>query len=224
MLFSGDDGPGATEANAVFTGQRVDSNVFISGFRAAADPGFVRRRGIAAIVKMFADDPRYPGGAARLPGVRYLVLPSEDRPDYDIQPDAVRAVAFIRDAIARNELVLVHCHWGVSRSATAVLLHLMVHRRLPLALALDRLRVVRPIVNPNPGFMAFLRRADAALQRLRVGGEQPFVAPAPISAGHALALQRTALLSGVPPDVALGRYLGRSPLGAPLRECREGGL
>lgn len=175
-----DLGASTTEEIAANSIDRVDSNVFIGGYLAAADAALIRRLGITRIVKMFADDGSYQGGSHRHPGVAYLVIPAEDAPSYDIRPGAVEAVRFIRQGIARCERVLVHCHMGISRSATVVLFHLMVNRAMPLDLALPRLRLVRAYVRPNAGFMEHLRATDARLRRLRVGDEEKYVAPPPV--------------------------------------------
>jgi dual specificity protein phosphatase-like protein len=159
---------------------RVDSHVFIGGYLAASDPDFIKSAGITKIVKLFADDRSYRGGATRLPGVEYLVLPCEDRADYDIREDAYAALRYIKNAIDRNELILVHCHAGVSRSATVVLLHLMIHSNYLLAFAMERLKMTRPVINPNPGFMAHLRATDNRLKQLRVGDERRGISPPPI--------------------------------------------
>jgi predicted protein tyrosine phosphatase len=181
---------------------RVDPNVFIGGYLAAADPAFVRRHGITRIVKLFADDPSYAGGMVRHPGVAYLVVPAEDVPGYDIRPGAVAALRFIQEGIRRNEQILVHCHMGISRSATVVLLHLMLHRGYDLPAALGRLRTVRSFVRPNTGFMAHLRATDERLRVLRVGDERrqvspreierPYIAPRPVEAYNASLLVRLA--------------------------------
>jgi hypothetical protein len=142
---------------------QVDAHVFIGGFRAAADPRFIRRQGITRIVKLFADSPQ----DARHPGVAYYVLPAVDTPSYDIRPALVAAVPFIREGVARGENVLVHCHMGISRSATVVLLYLMLEHGVSLDAALRHLKKVRPVVNPNPGFMEHLRATDARLRELR---------------------------------------------------------
>src|SRR5271166_4066704 len=76
-----DDATRATAGSA----DRVDPNVFIGGYLAAADPAFVRREGITRIVKLFADDPSFAGGRVRHPGVAYLVVDAEDVPGYDIR-------------------------------------------------------------------------------------------------------------------------------------------
>ncbi len=179
------------------TASQVDSNVYIGGYIVAADPLFVKRAGITRIVKMFADTDAYPGGNTRLPGVKYLVIPAQDTPEYDIRAAAFAALRFIQEGIRNNEIVLVHCHAGVSRSATVVLLYLMVERGYSLDMAFSRLRMVRDFVRPNSGFMRHLRATDARLRRLRVGDEyrrvsyqerdRPFIAPLPVIAGAAAA-------------------------------------
>ncbi len=64
----------------------------------------------------------------------------------------------------------MNCHAGISRSATAVLLYLMIQYSLPLDDALAKLRQIRPCVNPNAGFMSCLRATDAKLNKRRARG------------------------------------------------------
>eukprot|EP00026_Physarum_polycephalum_P007638 Phypoly_transcript_07703.p1 GENE.Phypoly_transcript_07703~~Phypoly_transcript_07703.p1 ORF type:complete len:369 (+),score=52.75 Phypoly_transcript_07703:408-1514(+) len=53
--------------------------------------------------------------------------------------------------------VLVHCAAGISRSATVVLSYLMKTRKSNFDCELEYLRSVRPIVDPNPGFVKQLK-------------------------------------------------------------------
>jgi hypothetical protein len=201
---------------AASTADRVDPYVYIGGYLAAADPAFLRREGIDRVVKLFADEPDYYGGAYRHPGVAYIVFDAEDRVDYDIRPAAAQAVRYIQDAIRANERVLVHCHAGVSRSATIVLFHLMINSGYGLDAALARLRGVRPIIAPNAGFMEHLRATDARLQQLRVGDEhrrvaehemdRPYTAPPPVlgfeAAGYAARANAEAARAAPPSENA----------------------
>lgn len=165
---------------------QVDPNIFISGYLIAADPNFVQRNGITRIVKMFADDPTYEGGYHRHPGVTYFVAAADDVPGYDIRRNAADAMKFIKEGLAKNERILVHCHAGISRSSTVVLMHLMVNRGLPLDIALERLQRIRPVVQPNSGFMRHLRATDARIRRLRrrMGGKAPVPFPLPAAAAE----------------------------------------
>ena len=188
--------------DAANSAARVDTNVYISGYLIAADPDFIRRNGINRIVKLIADDSSYHGGYHRHPDVKYLVIAADDTPSYDIRAGADSALRFIQEGIANNERILVHCHAGISRSATVVLLHLMINRGYTLEFAFMRLRMARPFVNPNPGFMRHLLATDARIKSLRVADEHldnernnsndRFVAPPPVLAGGDAAAARRA--------------------------------
>jgi len=60
--------------------------------------------------------------------------------------------------------VLVHCYAGVSRSAALVAAHLMTRLGLSLTEAMARVRAARPEADPNPGFVAQLRRLEGRLR------------------------------------------------------------
>jgi protein-tyrosine phosphatase len=62
----------------------------------------------------------------------------------------------IIDAGLQKGSVLVHCTAGVSRSATIVCNYLSKKLNKSPLEVLDDMRQTRPIVNPNPGFMAQL--------------------------------------------------------------------
>jgi hypothetical protein len=213
------------------TANRVDTNVWIGGYLIAADPDFIRREGITRIVKLFADDDGYPGGFVRHPGVRYFVAPADDAPGYDIRDDVVAAVAFIQEGARVGDRILVHCHAGVSRSATVVLMHLMINRGYTLDMAMARLKMVRPFVRPNSGFMCHLRATDARIKRLRVGdehrrvssyeAERPWIAPPPLipadpDVSLALRLARDgAGCAGGPREAALAPPIAPEPTPTP---------
>ena len=63
--------------------------------------------------------------------------------------------------------VLVNCAQGKSRSGTFACAYLMATRDLDVAAAQRMVQERRPFVQPNPGFMAFLRRNEAALRSLK---------------------------------------------------------
>ena len=65
--------------------------------------------------------------------------------------------------------ILVHCHAGKSRSASAVLAYLIWSRRYTFDQALDFLRTSRSLVNPNDGFRAQLRLWETLGGRLSDG-------------------------------------------------------
>lgn len=59
--------------------------------------------------------------------------------------------------------VLVHCYYGVSRSAAIVLGYLMERENMSLDDSLKYLRIIRPQVKPNDGFLKQLKRFEEGL-------------------------------------------------------------
>ena len=69
---------------------------------------------------------------------------------------------FIKDHISKNKNVLVHCHAGVSRSSTLILNYMLRTyyknggMKCPNCIFyyfLNYVRLKRPIINPNVGFI-----------------------------------------------------------------------
>ena len=149
------------------TATRVADRVYIGGYISASDPALLRAAGVTHILKVFRGEEGY----TRHPGVVYAVIPVDDTPDADLRGFLPAALRYIRAALAEGGCVLVHCHAGISRSATVVLFYLMCDRGLALDTALHRLKTVRPQVQPNAGFLRHLRAIDASLARLRARAE-----------------------------------------------------
>lgn len=62
--------------------------------------------------------------------------------------------------LSAGKTVFIHCHAGISRSATAVIFYLMVFEQKSFIEAFDHVRRHRPIICPNAGFTTFLQRFD----------------------------------------------------------------
>lgn len=164
------------------TTTRVDENVYIGGYLAAADADHVREKRFSHILKLFPDDESYPGGYHRHEGVEYFVVEAEDAPDYPLDRHFARCLQFIQGVVREKKRVLVHCHAGVSRSSTIVLLHLMINNGLTLPEAWTHLKRARPVVNPNKGFWGMLVDVNERATRFRKEGrapERPNLSPAP---------------------------------------------
>jgi len=86
-----------------------------------------------------------------------------DDPDLIIDSYLDEAASFIDRVISEGRPVLVHCYMGVSRSSTVTLVYLMKYRGMTLQDAYDHVKIRRPKVCPNSGFMAALIRYEKAL-------------------------------------------------------------
>lgn len=99
-------------------------------------------------------------------GLHCLVIEAEDRTSFDLARHFGRAVEFVGEALRRpgKTAVLVHCHSGVSRSATLAMAYLLMVHGLTVREALRVLRDARPAANPNSGFEQQLVRHEMRLR------------------------------------------------------------
>lgn len=104
---------------------------------------------------------------ARRPGNLYLNLVDTDDPSY--VPDEVinAALTFIKDSLAKNESVLVHCNKGLSRSPTIVFLYLYSTGKLPSEYhkAAREFRKIYPKYDPSIGLELYAKRRVKELKR-----------------------------------------------------------
>lgn len=84
----------------------------------------------------------------RVHGIRLLHLPTHDT--RAISQQRLRdGVAFASEGLDRGEKVLVHCQYGIGRSALLAIAVLVARGEPPLA-ALERAKAARPVVSPSP--------------------------------------------------------------------------
>jgi protein-tyrosine phosphatase len=65
---------------------------------------------------------------------------------------------YISRNIRKGVNVLVFCTAGISRSSTVIIAYLIKSEKLKVAQALEKVRRIRSIVNPNRGFLRQLKK------------------------------------------------------------------
>jgi predicted protein tyrosine phosphatase len=115
--------------------------------RLAADHGISR---VVDVRVEACDDER----VLRRYGIRFLHLPTEDT--RAISQQALRdGVAFVSEGLDGGERVLVHCQYGIGRSALLAAC-VFVARGVPPLDALEALKHGRPVISPSPEQLAAL--------------------------------------------------------------------
>ncbi|XP_069555821.1 dual specificity protein phosphatase 26-like [Brachyistius frenatus] len=94
--------------------------------------------------------------------ITYMGIEAHDSCEFDMSVNFQAAADFIHRALSRGGKVLVHCHVGVSRSATLVLAYLMLKHNLTLVEAICVVKDNRGVI-PNRGFLRQLIKLDGQL-------------------------------------------------------------
>jgi len=81
----------------------------------------------------------------------------DDAPDEDIASTVLFVSKFIEDARREGGICFVHCRSGISRSASAVIAHLILREGLAFEAAFMQVQQKRQVVDPNGGFLDQLK-------------------------------------------------------------------
>lgn len=127
----------------------VGGNVFIGNSNAARDYDWLKSEGITHIVNATSEIPNFYSD-----DFHYLTLGLEDDPSEDLINVLEPSYRYMSNVLRYDphKKILVHCHAGISRSASVVIYYLMRSKNISFGDALNFLREKRPIVNPNEGY------------------------------------------------------------------------
>nr|XP_056704582.1 dual specificity protein phosphatase 4 [Euleptes europaea] len=112
--------------------------------------------GITALLNVSSDCPNHFEGH-----FQYKCIPVEDNHKTDISSWFMEAIEYIDSVKACHGRVLVHCHAGISRSATICLAYLIMKKRVKLEEAFEFVKQRRSIISPNFSFMGQLLQFES---------------------------------------------------------------
>ena len=130
---------------------QITPNIYLSGFMIASNKNELDKHNIKSIINCAKTLPNYfPDNFI------YTHIPINDTWGQHIEQYFDNTFNVIDKSVNNNENILVHCHAGVSRSATIVIAYLMRKNNWDRDQALNFVKSKRSIVNPNLDFMKAL--------------------------------------------------------------------
>ena len=142
---------------------KIIDGLYLGNYLASSDKALLKKHGITHILRVVKEDI----GDVFPTDFIYKFMELRDIPEQNISGYFSEAHKFIDDSIRSsnnmnsNNKVLVHCHAGVSRSATIVISYLM-KRFINFSLqdALQYVKSKRSIIRPNSGFLKQLQEYE----------------------------------------------------------------
>ncbi|KAK2561530.1 Dual specificity protein phosphatase 7 [Acropora cervicornis] len=131
--------------------------LYLGNEEGAADEALIDRLSIKYILNL---TPRCPNFFSQRSDMHYKQIKINDSNQEDIEQHFDEAIQFIDEAREQGSGVLVHCHAGVSRSATVTVAYIMRKEGMCLTEAYKFVKELRPVISPNLNFMGQLLKYD----------------------------------------------------------------
>ncbi|KAF0556690.1 dual specificity protein phosphatase 19 [Gigaspora margarita] len=94
----------------------------------------------------------------------YKVIPIRDHPSQNISTHFEEVFEFIQSVLDQEDSnILVHCHQGVSRSASVVIAYIMRSQQLSFEDAFKLVKGKRSAIRPNAGFLKQLKTFESTI-------------------------------------------------------------
>lgn len=132
----------------------IEPNLYLGGLAAAKNIDVLNKYKINYILTI--DTCPLPRTVLGLKHIKTKYIQLSDQPKEDLLAYFEEADLFIREGMSEGN-VLVHCYFGVSRSATIVIAHFMKKYELNYYEASKKVKEKRSIIGPNPGFVSQLK-------------------------------------------------------------------
>lgn len=132
----------------------IENNLYLGGLAAAKDLGTLNKYKITHILTI--DTCPLPRLITDMKQFVTKYIQLSDQPKEDLLSFFDETDLFIKEGLSKGA-VLIHCYFGVSRSATVIIAYTMKKYGITYDEAYERVKAKRHIVYPNQGFVSQLK-------------------------------------------------------------------
>jgi len=144
--------------------------LYLGSLSAATDKDLLRQHHITHVVHVLGDGYWFPsnpggespGGGVWKDGVCSYRIDILDDSTADLGHHLERVCGFIDSSLRSGRNLLVHCHQGISRSASITIAYLIYNHGMSFETAFAVVKRKRACIKPNSGFMKVLQEWDVA--------------------------------------------------------------
>jgi protein-tyrosine phosphatase len=137
--------------NATPVIQENSCTIYLGAVEHSNDTKFLLHNNIQTIVCVTVEEPHLKNDP-NMSHITFLHIPLLDSCNETIHDHFVTFSDFIEEQIKLGKSTLVHCHMGISRSATLLCSYLISKKNMTARESINFLRDKRPQVEPNVGF------------------------------------------------------------------------
>ncbi|XP_076254777.1 dual specificity protein phosphatase MPK-4 [Rhynchophorus ferrugineus] len=133
----------------------IEPGLFLSSASAARDFETLNNKNISHILSV--DTCPLPRYILEMGCITTMFIKATDMPGEDLLSYFDDTYTFITNALEKGGKVIIHCYYGVSRSATIIIAYVMKKYKISYEEAFDRVKAKRSIISPNQGFISQLK-------------------------------------------------------------------
>ena len=134
---------------------KMSKNLYLTNLYTVSDEDTIRKYNIRNVIELHGSGKGE--NRRKHSNVNYLVIRIEDRVGTRLMDYFGKTNNFIEQCVNRNENVIVHCQFGVSRSSSVVAAYFIGKLGYDFDRAMNRMMRLRPQCMPNNGYMLQLR-------------------------------------------------------------------
>jgi protein-tyrosine phosphatase len=153
------------DQNATPIIQENNCTIYLGALEHSCNKEFILNNNIQTIVCVTMEEPFFKYDP-NMSHVNFLHIPLIDSCSETIHDHFISFSDFIEEQINLGKSTLVHCHMGISRSATLVCSYLIAKKNMTVRESIKFLKDKRSQVEPNIGFCFRLEGFEQAMQKM----------------------------------------------------------